>query len=180
MPREPFRTKGVGQPNNWTDQALGIVVRSAVGPTIFVLTWSGCTCTGAVTGTWMGLAVALTVWCSLSARLGPITVETLGDEAAMLAGNLTGLLLSPIIAVTVSLAAPRPCDWGAMRSATEGYVIVDDAAAEDRVMLEQQVRTDQCLDCMASSPLSALCRLLEYGEDIRYEEETNEKFENFE
>ena len=122
----------------WLYLAMGNFISSAVAPITFVLTWRDCSSTGAVAGAWIGAVCAMVAWLRVAARLGAIGVDTLGDETAMLAGNLTGLFTSPLIAAFFSCMAPQQYDWSSLRTTTEGYVILDDVAAEDRTEIELQ------------------------------------------
>ena len=149
----------------WLYLAMGNFISSAVAPITFVLTWRDCSSTGAVAGAWIGAVCAMVAWLRVAARLGAIGVDTLGDETAMLAGNLTGLVTSPLIAAFFSRMEPQQYNWSALRTTIEGYVILDDVAAEDRTELELQTGMVCPLQDFAEPRLTTLPAAAAMSED---------------
>jgi Na+/proline symporter len=95
---------------------MGIVVGSAVAPIAFSITWAKCSATGAIAGSLSGLAGAVITWCAVAKGLtGEVTIDTLGGDLPMLAGNLVAIFLSGIVCIVISLIAPQNYDWSLMK-----------------------------------------------------------------
>jgi Na+/proline symporter len=91
---------------------MGVCVGSAVVPIAFAITWKKCTAFAAVSGALGGLAGAVVAWV-LTAKFmtGSVTIDTLGGDYPMLAGNLVAIFLSGIISTVLSYIKPQEYDW---------------------------------------------------------------------
>jgi hypothetical protein len=95
---------------------MGIVVGSAVAPIAFSITWAKCSAAGAIAGALSGLGGAVITWCAVAKGLtGEVTIDTLGQDLPMLAGNLVAIFLSAIVCITVSCIRPQNYDWALMK-----------------------------------------------------------------
>jgi Na+(H+)/acetate symporter ActP len=91
---------------------MGIVVGSAVPPIAFCITWSKISSTGAIAGAISGLIGAVITWCATAKGLtGTVTIETLGGDFPMLAGNVVAIALSALVCIVVSYIKPQDYDW---------------------------------------------------------------------
>ena len=117
----------IGLSLGWVYLFMGVCVGSAVVPIAFSITWAKCSGVAAVAGAVGGLAGAVIAWVVTASSLyGKVTIDTLGTDYAMLAGNLVAILLSGAICVAVSLWRPQNYDWTLMR---EIPLVEDDAGA---------------------------------------------------
>lgn len=119
----------------WVYQAMGVLIGSAVCPIAFSLLWKDCTAAGAISGALVGLFCAIVGWFSVAAHhgYGLVTVESLGNQDAFLCGNILALLVSPIVAVAVSLRAPQNYNWEDLDKTTRMYLINDDGGGAEEV-----------------------------------------------
>ena len=102
----------IGLSLGWVYLFMGVVIGSAVVPIAFSLTWANCSAAGAILGSVGGLVGAVVVWVCVAKGLnGAVTIDTLGSDYAMLAGNLTAIILSGIICTIVSLIKPQGYNW---------------------------------------------------------------------
>jgi Na+/proline symporter len=91
---------------------MGIVVGSAVPPIAFCITWSKISANGAIAGAISGLVGAVITWCATAKGLtGAVTIDTLGGDFPMLAGNVVAIGLSAIVCIVVSYIKPQDYDW---------------------------------------------------------------------
>ena len=88
---------------------MGIFVGSAVMPIAFVLTWDKATAQGAITGAFAGQILAIITWIAVasterapSGDKGVVSIDTLGMNYPMLAGNVVAILSSGLICAIVS------------------------------------------------------------------------------
>jgi Na+/proline symporter len=97
-------------------QFMGVVVGSAVAPIAFSITWAKCSAAGAISGALVGLGGAIVTWCvTAKAMTGSVTIDTLGGDYPMLAGNVVAIVLSALVCVVVSLIKPQNYDWAMMK-----------------------------------------------------------------
>jgi urea-proton symporter len=102
----------IGLSLGWVYLFMGIVIGSAVVPIAFSITWAGCTAAGAMLGAVGGLAGAVITWvCVAKGLYGAVTIDTLGNDFPMLAGNLVAIIFSAIICTIVSLVKPQNYNW---------------------------------------------------------------------
>lgn len=101
----------------WVYLFMGVVIGSAVFPVAFSISWRRCSGIGAISGAIAGMVLGLIVWFAYGStwEFG-ITIDNLGRDEVMLAGNLVAILSSGIICVVVSLLRPDNCDWSTTRS----------------------------------------------------------------
>lgn len=80
---------------------MGVIVSSAVLPACLTLLWGGMNKQAAMWSPPVGLAFSLVAWIVTAQRLsGELTVDTLGANYPMLAGNVVALV-SPCIIIPV-------------------------------------------------------------------------------
>lgn len=105
---------------NFLYLATGIFIGPAVFPVAYSITWGRASRRGAIFGAISGLILGVLVWLLFGLmRSGPdekdarwtLTVEKLGDNEVMLAGNLVSILSSGLICTLMSLFNPDDCDW---------------------------------------------------------------------
>merc|ERR1712113_735677 len=96
----------------WVYLFMGIVIGSAVIPLWNLMTWDKASGTGAVLAAWSGLILALITWIfGCVYQSGEITVDNLGKNEVMLAGNLVAILSSGLIHFLVSMMSPQNFDF---------------------------------------------------------------------
>jgi len=96
----------------WVYLFMGIVIGSAVKPLWNMMTWNKASGTGAVVAAWSGLVLALATWiigCYIQS--GSITIDNLGKNEVMLAGNLMAILSSWLIHSIWSRISPQDFDF---------------------------------------------------------------------
>ena len=101
---------------------MGVIISSAVLPASLTLLWSGMNKWAAMLSPPLGLACSLTAWfVTCKAMYGELTIDTLGSNYPMLAGNVVALC-SPIIFIPVlTFALGRDhYDWGSMLEIRKG------------------------------------------------------------
>lgn len=87
-----------------------------MAPIAFSITWAKCSAAGAIGGALSGLGGAVITWCAVAKGLtGEVTIDTLGQDLPMLAGNLVAIFLSAIVCITVSFIRPQNYDWALMK-----------------------------------------------------------------
>lgn len=109
---------------NFLYLAMGIFIGPAVVPVAYSITWGRASRQGAIFGSVIGLILGVSVWL-LFARLRvgdtasesgwKLSVESLGKDEVMLAGNLVSIISSGIICTIISLWNPDDCDWSTTR-----------------------------------------------------------------
>ena len=99
--------------------AMGVLIGSAVIPIALTITWKRTDKYAATAGAIIGLFVALSTWVGVAASLpaygGEVSLASLGDNYAMLFGNVAGILTGGAIAGLGSLARKTRFDWNEMR-----------------------------------------------------------------
>jgi len=96
----------------WVYLFMGIVIGSAVIPLWNMMTWDKASGTGAVIAAWSGLVLALATWiigCSIQS--GEVTIDNLGKNEVMLAGNLVAIFSSGAIHFVYSVVFPQNFDF---------------------------------------------------------------------
>jgi Na+/proline symporter len=92
----------------WIFLFMGIVIGSAVIPLWNMMTWKKASGTGAVISAWSGLVLAVITWLvACSIQSGSITIDNLGKNEPMLAGNLVAILSSGLIHFVYSRWRPQ-------------------------------------------------------------------------
>jgi len=99
----------------WVYLFMGIVIGSAVYPLWNLLMWKQANASGAVVAAWLGMGLSFMTWLiTAKAMFGELTVDTLGKNEPMLAGNCVALLAGCSIHVIMSLIWPQNYDWKSM------------------------------------------------------------------
>jgi SSS family transporter len=113
---------------------MGIFVGSAVMPIAFLLTWDKATGNGAIAGAFGGQVLAIITWiaCSTAERnpdgdKGEVSIDTLGENYPMLAGNVVAILSSGLICAIISMSNPQNFDFSTLASKIS---LIDDAMPE--------------------------------------------------
>jgi hypothetical protein len=84
---------------------------------------------------WLSVASSEIACVPAGVPVGTINVATLGNDFAMLTGNVLALFVSPLICVIVSYIAPQNYDWEDLRKVTESYLVEEDRhATKDQVV----------------------------------------------
>jgi len=96
---------------------MGIMIGSGVIPVALCLSWSKTNGTAATFSVVTGSVLALITWIVTCSSLndGNISVDTLGQNEPMLAGNVVALLSSGVITVVWSLMFPENYDFESMK-----------------------------------------------------------------
>lgn len=116
----------IGISLGWVYLFMGVCVGSAVVPIAFSITWAKCSGIAAITGAVGGLAGAVITWVVVAKSLyGAVTIDTLGSDYAMLAGNVVAIGLSGLLCVVVSLIRPDNYDWALMKEIPMGKHMAD-------------------------------------------------------
>lgn len=103
---------------------MGIFIGSAVMPISFVLTWDKANGAGAVAGAFTGLILGLITWIATASGLeGKVTVDTLGMNYPMLAGNIVAICSSGIVHATMSFMNPQNFDFSTLNDRIQ---LIDD------------------------------------------------------
>jgi len=100
----------------WVYLFMGIVIGSAVPPIWFCLMWDKASGTGAVVAAVTGQVCAVVTWL-IAASLDDadeISIDTLGKNESMLAGNLMAIGVSAFTHIIWSTIWPEPYDWKSM------------------------------------------------------------------
>uniref|UniRef100_A0A7S2ZAV8 Urea transporter n=1 Tax=Rhodosorus marinus TaxID=101924 RepID=A0A7S2ZAV8_9RHOD len=104
----------IGISLGWLYLFMGVLIGSAVVPVALCICWKRANGTGAIIGAIAGMLCALAVWLGFGSSFeGGITIDNLGRDEVMLAGNLVAICLSGIIVVAYSFWRPEDCDWEA-------------------------------------------------------------------
>jgi len=106
----------IGLNLGWVYLFMGICIGSAVIPLWNLLMWNKANAGGAVAAAWLGMILAVVTWMvAASAQSGEISIDTLGKNEPMLAGNVVAICSSGIIHALFSLAKPQNYDWVTMK-----------------------------------------------------------------
>ena len=107
---------------------MGIFIGSAVMPISFVLTWDKANASGAVVGAVTGLVLGLITWISTAAGLyDKVTLDTLGMNYPMLAGNIVAICSSGIVHAVMSYMNPQNFDFNTLNDRIQ---LIDDKLPE--------------------------------------------------
>ena len=113
---------------------MGIFVGSAVMPIAFLLTWDKATGNGAIAGAFGGQILAIITWiaCSTAERnpdldKGEVSIDTLGKNYPMLAGNVVAILSSGLICAIISMSNPQNFDFSTLAAKIS---LIDDSMPE--------------------------------------------------
>ena len=107
---------------------MGIFIGSAVMPISFVLTWDKANASGAVVGAITGLVLGLITWIATAAGLyNEVTLDTLGMNYPMLAGNIVAICSSGIVHAVMSYMNPQNFDFNTLN---ERIQLIDDKLPE--------------------------------------------------
>jgi len=106
----------IGLNLGWVYLFMGICIGSAVIPLWNLLMWNKANAGGAVAAAWIGQILAVVTWMiAASMQSGEISIDTLGANEPMLAGNVVAICSSGIIHALFSLAKPQNYDWVTMK-----------------------------------------------------------------
>merc|ERR1712193_364990 len=119
----------IGLNLGWVYLFMGICIGSAVIPLWNLLMWNKANAGGAVAAAWLGMILAVVTWMvAASARSGEISIDTLGKNEPMLAGNVVAICSSGIIHALFSLAKPQNYDWKSMKEDIKNEFLNEAAA----------------------------------------------------
>lgn len=109
----------VGISMGWLFNFLGCATASGVFPVALTFTWNRLNKWGAVSGSVLGMLLAIMVWLiTCKAYLGEITVDNLSNRWVSFAGNASALALGGIFSIGFSLIWPDNFDWNDIRNKT--------------------------------------------------------------
>ncbi len=112
-----FHAAGISM--GWLFNFLGCVTASGVFPVTLTFTWKKLNKVGAVSGSVLGMLLAVTAWLIMCKRyMGEITVENLSNQWVSFTGNATALFLGGIFSIVFSLIKPDNFDWEKTRNRT--------------------------------------------------------------
>jgi Na+/proline symporter len=132
----------------WVYLFMGIVIGSAVIPLWNMMTWKKASGTGAVISAWSGLVLAVITWLvACSIQSGSITIDNLGKNEPMLAGNLVAILSSGLIHFVYSLIFPQNFDFETLDSHIK--LVEDDSSG-----LTEKIRIPRCLQKLTNGLLT--------------------------
>merc|ERR1719316_1524150 len=81
-----------------------------------MLMWSKASAGGAVCAAWGGQILAIITWMvAASTQSGSISIDTLGKNEPMLAGNVVAICSSGIIHALISCCSPQNYDFVSMK-----------------------------------------------------------------
>ncbi|KAL7413835.1 Sodium:solute symporter family-domain-containing protein [Mrakia frigida] len=128
-------------------ELMGCLLGSCVVPIALALTWKKANRMGCTVAALAGLVLALTTWIVTAATLfGEVTIDTLFEDYAMLAGNLVALGTGGIVSVTWSLISPEDFDFDITRSLNyvpESTIIDQEAISSTPIDNEAKTPTDE-------------------------------------
>lgn len=102
----------IGVSLGWLYLAMGNMIGSGVIPVAMAISWRKCSGVAAIAGAVSGLIAAMCVWLIYSkVDSGEVTLASTGEDAHMLAGNLTAILFSGFVCTVISLIKPDDADW---------------------------------------------------------------------
>merc|ERR1719158_926231 len=105
----------IGLNLGWVYLFMGIVIGSAVIPLWNMLMWNKANAAGAVAAAWGGQLLGLITWMvAANAQSGEISIDTLGKNEPMLAGNVVAIGSSGLIHALFSMAKPQNYDFKTM------------------------------------------------------------------
>lgn len=123
---------------NFLYNAMAVFISSSFIPVIYAITWGRASGRGVSLGAVIGLIAGVTVWLSYGGSFsGGLTRGNLDQEKVHLAGALTALCTSGIIATLYSLYDPDDCDWSTTRAIT---LIEDDPNSRLTYETEAELR----------------------------------------
>lgn len=119
----------IGVNLGWVYLFMGIVIGSAVMPLWNLIMWKDANATGAVVAAWLGMVMAVATWLIVAkCQSGSITVDTLGANEPMLAGNVVALVSGGVIHAIFSWIWPQNYDF---KSMGEIAMLEDDTSGLD-------------------------------------------------
>eukprot|EP00775_Hariotina_reticulata_P012232 gene12232-12370_t len=131
----------IGLSLGWVYLFMGVVIGSAVIPIAFSITWAKCSAAGAVGGAIAGQIGAIITWLVVAKSLsGELTINSLGGDFPMLAGNVVAIGFSGLVCVVLSLIKPQNYDWALMKEIpmieddTDTHMVENDPAALTRAL----------------------------------------------
>lgn len=102
----------IGLDLGWVYLAMGVLIGSAVIPIAMCLVWNKCSAKGAIAGALLGQVLGVITWIVAAIiDTGEVTVDSLGNQYPMLAGNLVSILSSGFICTVISIMKPQLTDW---------------------------------------------------------------------
>merc|ERR1712118_227609 len=127
----------IGLNLGWVYLFMGICIGSAVIPLWNLLMWNKANGGGAIAAAWLGMILAVITWMvAASAQSGSISIDTLGKNEPMLAGNVVAICSSGIIHALFSLAKPQNYDFKSMK---EIAMLEDDKRGLDGADFKEEV-----------------------------------------
>jgi urea-proton symporter len=115
----------IGLSLGWVYLFMGILVAPAVFPLSFALTWNKASAAGAIIGAVTAMLLGLMTWLvTCQGYYGSITIDNLGGNYPMLAGNLVSFIMGGVICAVISLIKPQNYDFARMKE--EIGTIADD------------------------------------------------------
>lgn len=103
----------------WMYLAMGVIIGSAVLPIVFMLLWRKANAVGAILGATIGCVLGIITWLSVTKiEYGRVDLDTTGQNAPMLAGNLVSILTGGAVHAVCSFLWPQNYDWSTTKQIT--------------------------------------------------------------
>ena len=131
----------IGISLGWLYLCMGILIGSAVCPISCLVLWRKASSKAAVTAAVLGQVLAVSSWLTYTkAKFGVITLETTGDDMAMLLGNLVALLSSTFIMIPMSLYYDEVYDFSHLNDTLTRVITEKDARIlEERATVASKI-----------------------------------------
>ncbi|MEM2141070.1 MAG: sodium/solute symporter [Nitrososphaera sp.] len=114
----------VGASLQYVYLAMGILIGSAVAPITIAVVWKKANKVAATSAALIGLALGVAAWLgSASVLYGEITVQSTGQQAPLLIGNVTAISVGALVSILGSLVKPENFNFEVMK---QKILVVDD------------------------------------------------------
>ncbi|CAI5965278.1 unnamed protein product [Closterium sp. NIES-65] len=103
----------------WMYLVMGVLIGSAVIPVTNLLLWKKANAVGAIAGCIIGMISGVVSWITVAVVMyGTVDLNSTGEEAPTLTGNLVSLFVGGIVHVALSLKYPDDYDYASTRAIT--------------------------------------------------------------
>ncbi|CAI5963936.1 unnamed protein product [Closterium sp. NIES-64] len=103
----------------WMYLVMGVLIGSAVIPVTNLLLWKKANAVGAIAGCIIGMISGVVSWITVAVVMyGTVDLNSTGEEAPTLTGNLVSLFVGGIVHVALSLKYPDNYDYASTRAIT--------------------------------------------------------------
>ncbi|CAI5469426.1 unnamed protein product [Closterium sp. Yama58-4] len=103
----------------WMYLVMGVLIGSAVIPVTNLLLWKKANAVGAIAGCIIGMISGVVSWITVAVVMyGTVDLNSTGEEAPTLTGNLVSLFVGGIVHVAFSLKYPDDYDYASTKAIT--------------------------------------------------------------